>query len=130
MKIFIPGHVPSLKNSKKVFMIPIKNMPGKKRPMLVPSDAHKRYVKATQAHWLSHRDAFTSETRGMQKPLIINFKFIMGTRRKFDYTSPLDTVQDLMVDNGWIPDDNADEILPVLIKYEYNKEDPGVWISL
>jgi hypothetical protein len=35
-----------------------------------------------------------------------------------------------MVKYGWIDDDNADNLLPVLEGYEYNKENPGVLITV
>ena len=65
-----------------------------------------------------------------KKPYHISFKFIRKSRHKFDYVNPLQTVQDEMVKHGWIEDDNADELLPILEKYEYNKENPGVWIEI
>ena len=35
-----------------------------------------------------------------------------------------------MVKYGWITDDNADIIIPVFEQYEYNKENPGVYINI
>jgi hypothetical protein len=35
-----------------------------------------------------------------------------------------------MVEYGWIPDDNADEIIPVFEGYEVNTEKQGVFIDL
>ena len=35
-----------------------------------------------------------------------------------------------MVKHGWIDDDNADEIIPILDVYDYNKQDPGVIIKV
>ena len=35
-----------------------------------------------------------------------------------------------MVDIGVLEDDNADIVLPVFEQYEYNKDNPGVWIEI
>ena len=35
-----------------------------------------------------------------------------------------------MVKNGWIEDDNAEFIIPVFERYEYNKNKPGVIIEI
>lgn len=132
MRIFIPGNVPSLKNSKQIIQIPIKGGCGKKRPMLTSSKSVKAYERNTLMYWKINASKFREEAKWHQgKPLNVAFKFLRGSKHKFDYTNALDTVQDLMVRYGWIPDDNADEILPVIKPYEYNKSTPGVliWIE-
>lgn len=35
-----------------------------------------------------------------------------------------------MVEHGWIPDDNCDEAKPYFLDYEYDKNNPGVLISI
>ncbi len=135
MKIFIPGNTPSLKNAKDIVQIPIKGVSPcpvckkrKGRPMLIPSKTHKKYKIATQVHWMQLAATFRNEAKDSPKPLRVHFLFIRGSRRRFDYTSPLDTCQDLMVEFGWIADDNADELLPIIEPYQYDKEKPGVYI--
>lgn len=121
-EIFIPGNVPSSKNSKV--------WTGK---FLVWSKTAQKYVKSTESHWKKHSFEFLEQyyyhTEGIN-PLKVSFKFIRGSRHKFDYANPLQTVLDLMVKYGWIPDDNADIILPVFEPYEYDKENPGVIIKI
>ena len=63
-------------------------------------------------------------------PVTISFKFFRGSRHKFDYLNPAQTVQDDMVKHGWITDDNCEFIIPAFEKYEYNKENPGVEIKI
>jgi hypothetical protein len=60
----------------------------------------------------------------------IGLTFIRNSRHKFDYINPAQTVQDDMVNYGWIDDDNADVIIPVFIEYVYDKNNPGVMIEL
>ena len=67
---------------------------------------------------------------GLEFPVVVSFKFIRGSRHKFDYINPAQTVQDLMVKNGWIEDDNANFLIPVFEKYSYDKKNPGVKIRL
>lgn len=116
---FIPGNVPSSKNSKQ--------WTGR---FLVMSKTMKRYVKETADFWTLHAADFKRKTENLPKPLHVHFKFVRDSRRRFDYINPAQTVQDLMVEHGWIADDNADEIIPVFDGYEYNPSSAGVFISL
>lgn len=125
--IFIPGNVPSLKNNKKIIQIRPKGRPP--IPRLVPSDRHAAYAKAVANHFLYHKQAFRNAAKTLPKPLRIAFQFIRDSRRAFDYTNAMDTVQDLMVEHGWIPDDNCNEMIPVPVPYLYSKERPGVIIA-
>ena len=68
--------------------------------------------------------------KGKSKPHRISFKFVRKSKHKFDYINPAQTIQDQMVKYGWIDDDNADEMLPIFVKFEYNKEAPGVYINV
>ncbi len=121
-ELFIPGNVPSSKNSKI--------WTGKH---LVWSKSAQRYVKDTKEYWKEFSKTFKNEYNkyvSLQNlPMIVSFRFVRGTKHKFDYVNPLQTVLDLMVKYDWMPDDNADIILPVFESYEYNKENPGVYIK-
>lgn len=117
--IFIPGNVPSSKNSKI--------WTGRH---LVWSKSAQAYKKSTEVYWKENKELFLSLTKDADYPLIVTFKFIRGTRHKFDYVNPLQTVLDIMVHEIWIPDDNADIILPQFELYEYDKDNPGVFITV
>lgn len=116
---FIPGNVPSSKNGKI--------WTGKR---LIWSKAATKYIKDTDIFWKEQSLYFRNEYSNKKFPLRVSFKFIRGSRHKFDYVNPLQTALDLMVRFEWIPDDNADIILPVFEPYEYDKENPGVIIKL
>ena len=73
---------------------------------------------------------FKFEAAKYELPLTITFTFVRGTKHKFDYINPCQTVQDDMVKYGWIEDDNCEFIIPIFEPYEYNKEYPGVWIEI
>lgn len=116
-EIFIPGNVPSSKNSKV--------WTGK---FFVMSKIVQIYIKDTELSYSTHYHTFREQVR--EYPLKVSFKFIRDSKRRFDYVNPLQTVQDLMVKYHWIEDDNADILLPVLEPYEYNKDNPGVLIKI
>ena len=118
-KIFIPGNVPSSKNGKR--------WTGRR---LIHSKATVKYIKDTKADFLKHKAKFKRMVKPLQKPYRIKFLFVRGTKHKFDYINPAQTIQDLMVTHGWIDDDNCSEMLPVFLEYKYDKENPGVYITI
>ncbi len=125
---FIPGNVPSLKNSKKIIILRPKN----KSPIysLTSSDRHKVYAKTTGFIWKVEGKKFKLNAMGIAKPYNIGFYFVRDSKRKFDYSNAIDTVQDLMVTYGWIDDDNADEIVPVICGHHVSKNSSGVHMGI
>jgi len=119
MKIFIAGNVPSSKNSKR--------WTGK---MLINSKTVMKYIKDTKSQYECYRSDFKEMVAGKKFPVTVSFKFTRGSKHKFDYINPAQTVQDLMVKNNWIEDDNCDYIIPCFEVYEYDKENPGVEIKI
>ncbi len=117
--ITIPGNVPSSKNSKQ--------WTGK---FLVHSKQAQKYYKDTHDFWKKFGPQFRQATKNLPKPYRVEFTFIRGSRHKFDYVNPLQTVLDLMVRYNWIDDDNADEIKPYFGDYSYDKDNPGVVIKI
>ena len=89
-----------------------------------------RYIKETKDIYQEAGIYFKELIKDKEPPYKVSFKFIRGSRRKFDYVNPLQTIQDLMVKYGWLEDDNMTYLLPVLDDYEYDKENPGVYIEI
>ena len=89
-----------------------------------------RYIKETKDIYQETGIYFKELIKDKEAPYKISFKFIRGSRRKFDYVNPLQTVQDLMVKYDWLEDDNMTYLIPVLDDYEYDKEKPGVYIKV
>ena len=118
-KWFLPGNVPSSKNGRR--------WTGK---YFIASKAVVNYRKVAKKFYQEYADEFTEELKKHELPVSISFKFIRGTRHKFDYINPAQTVQDDMVKHGWISDDNADCLIPCFIEYSYDKKNPGVWIEI
>ena len=119
MKWFIPGNVPSSKNGRR--------WTGK---YFISSKTVMKYRKDTKSYYQKYANQFKKELAKHKLPATISFTFIRGTRHKFDYINPAQTVQDDMVKAGWIEDDNAEFIIPVFERYKYNKEKPGVIIEI
>lgn len=119
MKWFIPGNVPSSKNSQQ--------WTGR---YLVSSKTVMKYRKNTSGIYKKLAASFKKELVKYDLPVIISFKFFRGSRHKFDYINPAQTVQDDMVKHGWIEDDNMTFLIPQFEPYEYNKEKPGVEIKI
>lgn len=117
--IFIPKNVSSSKNGKR--------WTGK---YLINSKTTMEYIKHTKRHYAENKDKFLEMTEDLEPPYYVSFKFIRDTRRRFDYVNPLQTVQDMMVKYEWIEDDNMKFIIPVLIPYELDKENAGVYIDV
>jgi len=119
MKWFIPGNVPSSKNSRR--------WTGK---YFIPSKAVVKYRKETKPDYIRLKDSFIKCFNKYEQPVKITFKFIRGSRHKFDQINPAQTVQDDMTEHDWIEDDNADIITPAFKHYHYDKINPGVYIEI
>ena len=119
MKWWIPGNVPSSKNSRQ--------WTGK---YFVVSKTVTKYRNATKADYIRIAPQFKYEANQFEFPLRITLTFVRGSKHKFDYINPAQTVQDDMVKHEWIDDDNCEFIIPQFERYEYDKENPGVWIEI
>ena len=117
-KIFIPGDVPSSKNGQV--------WTGK---FLVAKPAVQKYKKNTKVEWLRNKIVFLEMIKDKEPPYNIKFKFIRGSKRRFDYINMLQTVQDLMVDHEWIEDDNANFLTPIIKEYEEAEEKRRNWVN-
>lgn len=84
------------------------------------------WLDDTAVHFIKYRSMFLENVK--DTPMVVCFKFHRATRHRFDYTNAIDTVQDAMVNHGWIEDDNASIIVPRPTGFVYDKDNPGVWI--
>lgn len=123
--IFIPGHVPSSKNSR------IFNATTKRS---FHSKAVSKYIKHSKVYWKQRKENFRKLSKN-KKPIHVGFHFIRRTKHKFDFINPLQTVQDCMQEFGFIDDDNMDELIPYPLSiegkyYSVNPKEPGVIIKV
>lgn len=118
--IFIPGNVPSSKNSRV--------WTGK---YFVQSKTVTKYLKAHENEYLINRNKFIDMAKGKPFPLHVRFKFTRDSRRLFDLINAAQIVQDMMVKHCWIGDDNYTILIPhfdpeVIV----DKENAGVLITV
>lgn len=125
--IFIPGQVPSSKNSR---------VTNTKTGRTFPSKNTQEYKKSTLTYWQMYRGKFIELISGKTFPLIVGFFFIRKDNRKFDWVNPVQTIQDLMVDHDWLIDDNSTIMVPTPLISEYtnktysiDSDNPGVYIK-
>lgn len=123
--IFIKGNVPSSKNSKQIF----KNQKTGKM-FITSSKTVKAYLSNFEYQYDIFAKEFKKEIKSRAKPYKIGFYFVRDSKRKFDYININQIVQDLMVQHGWLLDDNCEELIPVFLGYEVDKSNPGVRIEV
>jgi len=117
--VYIDGNVASSKNGKQ--------WTGK---FLVHSKQTQTYIRDSKPDYIYNKDKFLKSLEGKTAPYHISFLFVRKSRHKFDYVNPLQMVLDLMVEYGYIEDDNADVILPYFEYYQYDKDNPGCFITV
>lgn len=64
----------------------------------------------------------------MTPPYKVGLFFVRDSKRKFDFINACQIVADMMVEEGWIEDDNADFFTPVFLGYSVDKKNAGVHI--
>lgn len=121
--ITIYGELYSSKNSKRIVKFG-------NRLALIASSQYLKSVKPIEQQLVLNKKNWFGMIDGEQKPLKICFKIYRKTHRRFDYVNIIQGLQDLMVKCGWLPDDNADEIIPVFKPYEVDKNNPRVEIYI
>lgn len=122
---FIPGAVPSSKNSRILT----------KSGLFIASKATQQYRRRSAAYWKKYKEEFKKLLKGDNKPYIIGMHFVRATRHRWDFINPAQTIQDEMSKAGWIEDDNVGEILPVPLSingkyWSMDKSKPGVYIAV
>lgn len=117
--IFIPGNTPSSKNSKV--------WTGK---FLVNSKTVTEYKNNTTLIYRSKKVKFRKLVEKLPYPYKIGFYFTRDSKRRWDFINIVQCVADLMVDEGWIDDDDVNHFIPVYLGYEIDKKNPGVRISV
>ena len=140
--IFIPGNVPSSKNSRintKHGSFASKTVKSYLNSLGIQSySSSKKLVKGyvNKPNLIeSLREDFLKQTSGKELPLEIGFHFIRDSKRKFDFHNIVQVVLDLLTAHDIIIDDNMDCVIPFALKieskfYSVNKEQSGVWIKI
>lgn len=127
---FIPYQTPSKKNTQQLYVKKTKD--GRSIPGTTTSKRYKDYIQVTKKYWETFAIEFkqTISKLGLHYPLNIEFTFIRATNQEVDYVGPLESVQDIMQDFWWIPNDDYKHLRPHLGYMEVDKNNPGVRIKI
>ena len=122
--ILIRGELHSSKNSRRVVkqgnrLVPLKSKAAK-------LDEASFFV---QLH--EQRELWERMTDGKQYPLRVVFRVWRGRKGVFDYTNITQGLMDAMVKAGYLPDDDADHMIPVYKPYVFRNGYGGceIWIE-
>ena len=140
--IFIPGNVPSLKNSKVATSRGV--FPSKTVRKYLQNLGVKKYScsKGTFENYKTRPNLFKKAIAPMKEilarresvagvsPHVIGLFFIRNSKRKFDWINAAQIICDLLTAHGVIQDDNMDYLIPMPIQvagiwYTVDTERPG-----
>jgi len=153
--IFIPGNIPSLKNSKVKTSRGIFSSPTVSKFLrsigIQGFNSRKKTVKGyvdplRPNQFEALRSRFLSMKAGKDDPLIIGYHQVRNSKRLFDFSNSVEIIQDLMTAHDFIEDDNVKHVFPVPMSikgelinpdnprafplYSVDKNAAGVWIKL
>lgn len=114
MEIFIPGNVPSSKNSR------MKTKSG----AIIKNPRCFLYEKGVKKILIDNRDLFKDSIRDKNKPIFIGLHFIRNSRRRADFHNLVQLIADLLVKYNWIEDDNMNEVFFIPFRID------GKWHSI
>ena len=140
--IFIPGNVPSSKNSRintKHGSFASKTVKAYLNSLGIQSySSSKKIVKGyvNKSNLIENlREDFLKQIEGKELPLEIGFHFVRNSKRKFDFHNIVQISLDLLTAHDFIIDDNMDCVIPFALKidnkfYSVDKMNPGVWVKI
>lgn len=136
--IFIPGNIPSLKNSKIKGRFPSKTVMKWLRLYGIqsysPSRKEVKFFKTIRGLY-NFREIVAPISKIQDYPIKLGFHFIRGSKHKWDFNNATHIVLDLMTAFNIIPDDSVNYILPFPLElegkyFDYDKDNPGVYIAV
>lgn len=144
--IFIPGEVPTSKNRKRI-AYKITNNPQTRwryivhtemkrvQPFIIDSEFAQAYRKAVGVFYRKEAFRFRNMVTSLPRPIHVEFCFVRRTNGIWDFNNLTEVVQDLMVEHGWIDEDNTRVLLPhppvpPRPPFIVSKDTPGVFIRV
>ena len=125
-KLTILGELYSSKNSKKIF----RTSNGKF--IIAKSDRSKQ--QETIGQWqlkdLRNKQIWAVMMNGKTYPIRLRFKIFRSKKGRWDYQNITQNILDILVMAGYIPDDDADHVIPEYEQYEIDKIKPRVEITI
>ncbi len=123
---YCKGNIPSSKNSKRIV---INKRTGK--PMIISSQTVQNYRKKYLEQWKNKENIEKFKSMCTKYPILLHVRFIRDSKRIFDYCNAIQLPQDLMVEFGWLPDDNTNFVKPIFEDPIVDKARAGIefWIE-
>lgn len=131
MRLEIPGELYSSKNSRRPVLCKSKST-GKKKIVPLKSkkaEQHFQYLLFVLAD-AARKEAWSRMTDGKEFPLVVTFKIYRQSHRVFDYVNIIQNLLDAMVKAGYLPDDDAQHLLPVPLQYEKDPDNPRTILTV
>lgn len=153
--IFIPGNIPSLKNSKVMTKRGIVSSPTVNKFIrslgIQRYSAHRKEVKGyvdpnRPNQFKALEKQFKEHAKGKDYPLLLGVHQVRDSKRKFDFSNSIELIQDLLVAHDFIEDDNVEFLftVPMTIDgelptednfrdrewYSVDKDNPGAYIKI
>ena len=128
----IPGELYSSKNSREPVIYKDKRT-GKTIKKVIKSPAARRQERELLRLFASQPSfcaAFRADARGRALPLRLQILIYRKTKARFDYNNISQNLFDCMVKGGLLPDDSADQLLPVYEPYRIDQAAPRVEMRL
>jgi hypothetical protein len=140
IELWIPGNVPSLKNSRTscskgsfysktvrsyLQSLGIRSFSARTGVVNYKTRPNNLFMEAIKS---------THGALG-EFPAVFRLHFVRSSRRKFDFHNACQIIFDLLVAHEYIPDDSMDYVIPMpmIINgawYSHDKESPGVIIEI
>jgi len=136
--IFIPGNVPSLKNSKVMTsrgIFPSKTVTKYLRSLGIQGfSSSKKEVKEYKTRDNIFRNVVRNYFADSEYPILLYTHFVRDSKRKCDFNNMTQIIADLLTAHDYIPDDDMDHLffVPWLINskfYSVDKHNPGVYLQ-
>ena len=140
--IFVPGNIPSSKNSKVATGKGMFHSPSVRKWLQFIgvksfSSGKKSYenYKTRPNKFEALTESFLELKKDTGKPIFIGFHFVRDSRRKYDFHNAVQILFDLMTAHGWIEDDDTTEVygVPFRLRGEWqtiDKENAGCYICV
>jgi hypothetical protein len=122
--ITIKGEIHSSKNSRRI----MRSKSG--APFIAKSERAKEDEGTFSVQLYNQRETWRKMMRGHDFPIILVFFFRRATKSKFDYVNIAQGVLDAMVKAEYIPDDDANHVIPAFLPYVVDRDNPGCELTI